>query len=852
MRVYELAKELGITAKEVMDVLAQLKLPVKSHSSSLTMTAEDRVRAHIAATRPKGKKGTVVGPTAPIAPSGPPRPEGKTPTGERILGVRKIVIPVPAPEPEVVATEPEPQARPEVPAPSGPAPAVLRPAAQAPTAQVVETPAPPAAQAPVVTPQAAPPAEAPAEAPRAPGRPSPRAPQPVRIEPVRPPRRDREAPREPREAAPPGIPPAAPARPAAPRPQPAGERRKAPDGRPPGRPQIQPRRPMRRLPKRRRAPVRETRQVPVEAVAPQVAGEIELSGSMSVGELAARLHVASGEIVKRLLDKGILAGINQQIQPDMAADVAETFGTVVRRPRAASGREGVPAKIERMDVAMGEGAQTRPPVVTVMGHVDHGKTSLLDVIRQTKVAEGEFGGITQHIGASVIESGGRQIVFIDTPGHEAFTALRARGAQVTDIAVLVVAADDGVMPQTVEAFNHARAAGVPVVVAINKMDLPQANPDRVKQGLSDLGLVPEDWGGETIMVPVSARQRTGLDQLLEMILLVADMQDLKAETDRAARGTIIEARLDRGRGPVATVLVQEGTLSVGDSVVAGETYGRVRAMVDAHGQRIDEATPSVPVEVLGLIDVPTAGDLLEAVRDERMARAVAEERRERRKAAEQAAARPTGAETVGEEGPRELRLIIKADTHGSIEALRGAIPRLSTPEVKLTILHAGVGNVSESDIMLAAASRATVVGFNVRPDGQVRRMAEVEHVDVRLYRIIYEALEDLQQMQRGLVAPKTQEFVVGQAEVRQVFNISRLGTIAGSYVTSGRIVRGGQARLLRDGVVVHEGRIGSLRRFKEDVREVTDGFECGIGLERFNDIKERDVIEAFEVRQVSA
>ncbi|MDR7417579.1 MAG: translation initiation factor IF-2 [Armatimonadota bacterium] len=849
MRVYELAKELGLTAKEVMDVLAALKLPVKSHSSSLTMTAEDRVRAHIAATRPKGKRGTVAtAPSAaPAAPPGPPRPEGKTPTGERILGVRKIVIPAPPP---VEVTPPEP-----APAPVIEPPLVVRPAAQA--AAVVEAPPAPAPQASAPTPQAAAPAAPPVEAPKAPPK-APLAPEPapgaVRIEPVRPPRREPH--REPRERAAPAperpvVP--TPQRPAPPRPQPPAERRRGPgEGRAPGRPQIQPRRPMHRLPRRRRAPTRQVEEPAIEVAAPQIAAEVELTGPLSVGELAARLHVPSGEIVKRLLDKGILAGINQQIQADMAADIAETFGTRVLRPKPLTARAGAPSKIERMTVAAGEGAVLRPPVVTVMGHVDHGKTSLLDAIRKTKVAEGEFGGITQHIGASVVESAGRPIVFIDTPGHEAFTALRARGAQVTDIAVLVVAADDGVMPQTIEALNHARAAGVPVVVAINKVDLPQANPDRIKQQLADLGLVPEEWGGDTIMVPVSARQGTGLDQLLEMILLVADLQDLKAETERPARGTIIEARLDRGRGPVATVLVQEGTLHVGDAVVAGETYGRVRAMVDARGQRVDEATPSVPVEVLGLVDVPTAGDLLEAVRDERMARAVAEERRERRKAAELAAATPAGAEALGQQGPREMRLIIKADTHGSIEALRGAIPRLSTPEVKLTILHAGVGNVTESDIMLAAASRAIVVGFNVRPDAQVRRIAEDERVDVRLYRIIYEALEDLQQLQRGLVAPKTQEVVLGQAEVRQIFTISRLGTIAGSYVTSGRIVRGAMARVIRDGVVVHEGRIASLRRFKDDVREVADGFECGIGLERFNDVKEKDIVEAYEVQQVPA
>jgi translation initiation factor IF-2 len=585
----------------------------------------------------------------------------------------------------------------------------------------------------------------------------------------------------------------------------------------------------------------------------QVADEIELSGPLSVGELAARLQVPTGEIVKRLLDRGVLAGINQQVPLEVAASVAEGLGTVVHRPQAAAARE-VPATVRsRMTVSAAEDAPVRSPVVTVMGHVDHGKTTLLDTIRKTSVADQEFGGITQHIGASVVQSGDRQVVFIDTPGHEAFTALRARGAQITDIAVLVVAADDGVMPQTVEAFNHARAAGVPIIVAINKMDLPQANPDRVKQGLAELGLVPEDWGGDTITVPVSARQGTGLDHLLEMILLVADMLNLRADVDRPARGTIIEARLDRGRGPVATVLVQEGRLSVGDAVVAGETYGRVRAMVDARGGRVEEATPSMPVEVLGLMDVPVAGDLLEAVRDERMARAVAEERRERRRAAEQATVRPSIVESVPVgEGPRELRLIVKADAHGSMEALAAAVPRLSVPEVSLTVLHAGVGNVTESDIMLASASRAVVVGFNVRPDSQVRRLAESERVDLRLHRVIYEVLDDLAQLQRGMLAPKTQEVVLGQAEVRQVFNISRVGAIAGSYVTGGRVVRGAQARLIRDGVLVYDGRIASLRRFKDDVREVAEGFECGIGLERFNDIKEHDLIEAYEIQQVPA
>ena len=854
MRVYELAKELGLSTKELMDVLAMLKVPVRSHSSSLSVVAEQRVRVHVAATRPsKGKKQAA----APAAAAPPPatviRPETKTPTGERILGMRKIVPPPPPvvepvmpPEAPVVV---QPQVTPQPQAPSEVRPAAAAPAAPA-AAAVPAGAVRAAAEMPTVAPQAA---AGSVGAPPAPPKVIPSPPPPkvgVKIEPVRPPRREapKEAPREPagRGAAPPPIalPPRAPE---------TGDRRRPPAGpsKPPSKPAVQPRRPMFRLPRRRRrARARPAETVVVEAVLP-VAVEIELTGPISVGELASRLNVAVGEIVRRVLDQGVLAGINQQIPADMATRVAESFGTVVQRPRPVPAGQQAVKKIDRMVVAVGEGAVSRPPVVTVMGHVDHGKTTLLDVIRQTRVADQEFGGITQHIGASVVQSGGREVVFIDTPGHAAFTALRARGAQVTDVAVLVVAADDGVMPQTVEAVNHARAAGVPIVVAINKMDLPQANPDRVKQGLAELGLVPEEWGGDTVMVAVSARQKTGLDQLIEMILLVTELQDLRADVDCPARGTIIEARLDRGRGPVATVLIQEGRLRVGDAIVAGETHGRVRAMMDARGARMDQATPSTPVEVLGLVDVPTSGDLLEAVRDERVARAAAEERRDRRRAAEQAASYPATVTALGD-GPKDLRVIIKGDAHGSVEALQAAVPKLSGPEVKVTVLHAAVGNVTESDIMLAAASRAVVVGFNVRPEAQVRRIAEEEHVDLRVYRVIYEALDDLAALQKGMLAPKVQEVVLGQAEVRQVFTISRLGVIAGSYVTGGRVVRGAKARIVRDGAVVYDGRIGSLRRFKEDVREVTDGFECGIGLERFSDVKEGDLVEAYEVQEVPA
>ncbi len=619
--------------------------------------------------------------------------------------------------------------------------------------------------------------------------------------------------------------------------QPRPEVRKPP---PPPPPLRQPRKPPPPPPVPK---VRQPAEAPPAPAAPVVAAEVHLEGSLTVGELAQRLGVPAAEVVKRLIEVGVLAGVNQQIPVETARAVAEALGArvVTRMPQA-------PAPVQRLRVSQ-EG-EPRPPVVTVLGHVDHGKTTLLDTIRHTNVAAGEVGGITQHIGAYQVERGGRRITFIDTPGHEAFTALRARGAQVTDIAVLVVAADDGVMPQTVEAVNHARAAQVPIVVAINKVDLPQANPERVKQQLAELGLVPEEWGGDTVMVPVSARTGRGIDDLLDMILLVADLHDLRADPRRPARGTVLEARLDRGRGPVATVLVQEGTLRVGDAVVVGEVSGKVRAMTDDRGQRLQEAGPSTPVELVGLSDVPTAGDLLETVADERRAKAIAEERRERRRAAELAQARKGSLEELVE--VRELRLVVKADVHGSLEAITGALQRLQTEEVKINVLHAAVGAVTESDVMLAAASRAVVLGFNVRPDPAARKLAEQEGVDVRLYRIIYEALDDVQALVKGLAAPKLTEVVLGRAEVRRIFHISRVGTVAGCYVLDGRISRSAQVRLVRDGTVVYEGRLASLRRFKEDVREVAAGFECGMVLENFQDIKEGDIIEAYAVQEQAA
>lgn len=808
MRVHELAKDLGLSSKALMDLMAKMKIPAKSHSSTLDDAAIERIRLQLKA-------------PAKAVPAAPAR-IAKTPTGERILGMRKIVRPPVVEEAPPVATAPviEPPVH-EIPAAAPPV-VVPDPVKPKPVAvpEDIKKPAPrPAPETPVIKPAA-----------RAPAPPAPSAPhKETRLPGTRTPR-PMLRPVPPRKEAPRAIPPRGPA--------------DAPPAT--GAPAVAPPSPRDRKTRERLPPP----PPPPVPVAPVVPAEIELTNALTVGDLAAKLELPGGEIVKRLLEQGVLAGINHQISLDAAAKVAESFGSSVKKGAAAAQMRSRATR--RLELSK-DGAASRPPVVTIMGHVDHGKTTLLDVIRQTDVAGKEFGGITQHIGASTVDVDGRRIVFIDTPGHEAFTTLRARGAQVTDIAILLVAADDGVMPQTVEALNHAKAAGVPVIVAINKVDLPQANPDRVKQQLSELGLVPEDWGGDTVTVPVSARTKQGVKELLEMILLVADLQELRVDSDRPARGTIVEAELDRGRGPVATVLVQEGTLKVGDAIVAGEAYGRVRAMTGDRGERLSDAGPASPVEVVGLDNVPQAGDLLEVVRDDKLAKAVAEERRERRRAAEVAVARPSmGSEEAGEAGPKEARLIIKADTHGSVEALTSSLGRLAIPEVGVTILHAAVGNVAESDIMLAAASRAVIIGFNVRPEPQVRKLAEQEQIEILTYRVIYEAIEDLQKRLRGMLAPKRREVALGQAEVRQTFTISKIGTIAGCYVASGAIPRSANVRLIRDGAVVHEGKIASLRRFKDDVREVTEGFECGIGLERFNDIKVGDIIEAYEIREEPA
>ena len=497
--------------------------------------------------------------------------------------------------------------------------------------------------------------------------------------------------------------------------------------------------------------------------------------------------------------------------------------------------------------------QPRPPVVTIMGHVDHGKTSLLDAIRETSVTAGEAGGITQHIGAYTVDRDGRTITFLDTPGHEAFTAMRARGAQATDIAVLVVAADDGIMPQTVEAINHAKAAEVPIIVAINKMDRPDANPDRVMQQLTEHGLVVEEWGGDVIAVPVSAKNGMNLDKLLEMILLVADIEDYKANPERMARGIVIEAQLDRGRGPVATVLVQNGTLHVGDNLIAGTAYGRVRAMINDKGERIDEVGPGYPAEVLGLNEVPSAGDLFNAVEADQI-RDIADERKDKIKAEKLQAMSRVSLDNlfaqIAEGQVKELNVIVKADVQGSVEAVKQSLEKLSNEEVRVRAIHGGVGAITETDVMFASASNAIIIGFNVRPEPAARDLAEREGVDMRLYRVIYNAIEDIEAAMKGMLEPQFREVELGRAEVRNVFKVTGAGTIAGSYVLSGKIVRNAELRLVRDGIVIHEGKIASLRRFKDDVREVASGYECGIGIENYNDLKEGDILECFEMEEV--
>ena len=575
---------------------------------------------------------------------------------------------------------------------------------------------------------------------------------------------------------------------------------------------------------------------------------VEVGESINVKDFANLIKREVNEVIKALFMLGVMVTINQDIDFETAELVGTEFDVeVVPLPP-----EEDPPEIREVEEAPAKRGP-RPPVITVMGHVDHGKTSLLDAIRKSNVTSREAGGITQHIGAYQVNYQGKKIVFLDTPGHEAFTAMRARGAQVTDVAILVVAADDGVMPQTIEAINHAKAAKVPIIVAINKMDRPGANPDHVKQQLAEHELIPEDWGGDTIMVPVSAHQKTGIPELLEMILLVAEMQELKANPNLPAHGTIIEAQLDKGRGPVATVLVQRGTLSIGDTIIAGTAYGKVRAMINDRGEKVKKALPSTPVEVLGLNEVPMAGDILDST-DEKTARSVAEKRLAKRRSEEMQQNAKVSLDDIFQriqEGElKELNIVVKADVQGTIEALKSSLSNIKNDEVKVVVVHSGVGSITESDVMLASAANALIIGFNVRPDANARKAAETEKVDVRTYGVIYDAINDVEAAIKGMLAPKFKEVIQGRVEVRQLITISKL-LIAGCYVLEGKVTNSSKVRVVRDGIVVHEGEIDSLRRFKDDVKEVVAGFECGITLDKFRDIKEGDIFEVYSMEEVA-
>ena len=577
---------------------------------------------------------------------------------------------------------------------------------------------------------------------------------------------------------------------------------------------------------------------------------VKIPDEITVGELASRMKKTAGEVIKLLMKNGIMAGINQTIDFDTAEYVAVELGCKVEKEITVTIEERLIEDHE--DTA--EELQGRAPVVVVMGHVDHGKTSTLDAIRNTSVTTGEAGGITQHIGAYTVECNGQPITFLDTPGHAAFTSMRARGAMCTDIAILVVAADDGIMPQTIESINHAKAANVPIIVAINKMDKPEANPDRIKQQLTEYDLIPEEWGGETIICPISAKTGMGLDNLLEMVLLTAEVQELKANPDRRAKGTVIEARLDKTRGPIATLLVQNGTLNQGDIIIAGTAVGRVRVMTNDKGRTVKTAGPSIPVEITGLAEVPAPGDEFNAVTDERMARELVEQRKQ---AAKDAAANAMQKVTLDnlfakmQEGEmKELPLIVKADVQGSAEAIKASLEKLTNEEVRVRVIHTGVGAINESDVLLASTAGAIIVGFNVRPDAGAQASAQRTAVDMRFYRVIYDAIDEIEAAMKGMLAPQFEEVVIGHAEVRLTYKVSAVGTVAGCMVKDGKVTRDAQVRVLRDNVVIHEGEVGSLQRFKDQAKEVTAGFECGMSIAKFNDIKEGDIFECFAMEEI--
>ncbi|WP_291584278.1 translation initiation factor IF-2 [Clostridium sp. UBA6640] len=580
---------------------------------------------------------------------------------------------------------------------------------------------------------------------------------------------------------------------------------------------------------------------------------IEMEKTIIVKDLAEKLKKSPVEVIKQLIFLGVMANMNQEIDFNIAEQVVEKFGSMAVLKEEEAGKLAEEEDIED-NFEEENDTEKRPPVVTVMGHVDHGKTSLLDAIKKSKVTATEAGGITQHIGAYTVDVNDEKITFLDTPGHEAFTAMRARGAQITDVVILVVAADDGIMPQTAEAINHCKAANVPMIVAINKMDKPSANPDKVKQELTEHGLIAEDWGGDTVCVPVSAHTREGIDTLLEMVVITSEMLELTANKERRAKGTVIEAKLDKGRGPVASLLVQNGTLNVGDSIIVGTTYGRIRAMIDDKGNKIKSAGPSIPVEILGLSEVPAAGDRFNVVKDEKTARNMADKRKEKIRQENFTASNKVSMENlysqIQEGKVKELSVIVKADVQGSVEAIRQSLEKLSTDNVKVRVIHGGVGAITETDVTLASASNAIIIGFNVRPDGNAIAAGEKESVEIKTYRIIYDAIEDIKSAMVGMLDPEYKEVIQGRVEVRAVYKISNVGTIAGCYVLNGKITRHSSVRILREGIVIFESTLASLKRFKDDVKEAAAGFECGLSIEKFNDIKEGDILEAYTMEEI--
>jgi len=814
MRVYQLAKELEVQSALILELLDRLGQDVKSDLSVLDPDTTDLVRARVTRALDAEKKRIVEEDLI--------RQEQEAKQREQEVVDEKEPV---AAEPEVPAGPKAPEEKPEPPRPAHEKPVVATPPAPPPT------PGAPAARNPRVFPARR---TVPLSSVRATARPAPGKP----------------APGTPPGAARPGGAPV-PGRPAPGRP-PLGARRL-----PPGAPGS-------KIKRRKKDRDRIATPAParIKPDLPPVPAEITLSEAVTVKELAEKLNRKSKDVIAKLITRGVLANINQPLDPEMAIDVAKEFGSEakvisfeeeVQRAAQQTAPSDVPSIPTTEDRA--EDLQPRPPIVTVMGHVDHGKTSLLDAIRETNVVDREAGGITQHIGAYQVEKKGRGVTFLDTPGHEAFTLMRARGSRVTDIVILVVAADDGVKPQTLEAIDHARAAKVPMVVAINKIDKPNAVPDRVKQQLAEHEIVVEEYGGETVSCEISAKQRTGIDELLEMVLLVADMKELKANPDKQATGVVLETKLDRARGMIATVLVQDGTLKVGDPFIAGAASGKVRALCDGRGQRTPKAGPATPVEVIGWDAEPAPGDLLQSVTDEAKARQIASFRHEKARAeAQRSSARRTLeslARDVAEGEVKELPIILKADSQGSSEALQKSLGELPSDKIRVRIIRASIGAITRADVLLASASNAIVIGFNVRPDRATSELAKQEKIELRLYTVIYNLLDDVRQAMLGMLEPTERESVLGQAAVRQLFKVPKIGTVAGCYVTDGKVTRAAQVRLLRDNVVVYTGKVGSLRRFKDDASEVKQGYECGIGIANYNDVKDGDVIEFFVMEKVA-